>query len=139
MNVSAEHADALLELAYLVTAADGRLDDAELAAYRKVVASVRGVESVTDSAIDALLDRFAAAVDHKEIHDRVRELAPTLPAGLRETAFKLAVKLSVADLDASREEEVVQEIMLEALGISPERADELTAEVYATLDAGEGD
>ncbi len=136
MKIAKEHADTVLELAYLVTAADGRLGDDELEAYRDVVASVRDVQTVSQSDLDALLDRFAGNVEHEEIAERVRELSPKLPAELRDETFKIAVRLSLADLDRSREEEALTDVMLEALGLTPERADELTAEVYAAFDAG---
>mgnify|MGYP001254988898 CR=1 FL=1 len=132
-----EHADVLLELAYLVTAADGRLDDSELAAYAEIAARLRGKPSVTSAEIDALLDRFGGNVEFAEISERVQKIAPTLPAELRGLAFKLAIGLSVADLDASEDEGDLQVVLAEALELSETRVDELTAEVYAALDAGE--
>jgi hypothetical protein len=133
---STEHADVLLELAYLATAVDGRLDDEELAAYKQIVARLRG-KDVSDADLDALLDRFAGNVDHADITERVQKIAPTLPADLRPIAFKLAVGLSVADLDASGDESDLQVALAEALGFDDARVDELTAEVYASLDAGD--
>jgi len=67
----------------------------------------------------------------------VQKLAPALPEGLRPLAFKLAVGLGVADLDASEEESDLQVVLAEALGLDEDRVDELTAEVFASLDAGE--
>ncbi|MBX3198402.1 MAG: hypothetical protein KF894_09750 [Labilithrix sp.] len=133
---SAEEADVLLELAYLSTAADGRLDDEELAAFKVIVGRLRGTKP-SDADVDALLDRFAANVDHAEIGERVQKLAPKLPDGLRPLAFKLAVGLGVADLDASADESDLQVLLAEALGLDDARVDDLTAEVYASLDAGE--
>lgn len=139
MNIPKEHADAVLELAYLMTAADGRLGDDEIEAYRDVVAQVRGQDAPSQTELDRLLDRFAANVEHAEPADRIRALSPTLPPELREATFKLAVQLSLADLDTSREEEAVTEMLIEALGLSADRAAELTAEVYTAFDAGADD
>jgi len=130
MKIPQEHRDTVLELAYLITAADGRLDDAELEAFRKIAGNP------SEKELDKLLDRFAGSVSHVEIEERVRELAKKLPADLKEDTFKLAVKLSLADMDQSPEEEDIQDTLIEAMGLSADRADELTAEVYGSLDAG---
>lgn len=132
-----EHTDVLLELAYLVTAVDGRLDDGEIDAYKDVVAKLRGAKSVSNADIDALLDRFGGNVEHDEIHERVKTIAKTLPDDLRGLAFKLAVGLSVVDLDANEDESELQVVLAESLGLDEAKVDELTAEVYASLDAGD--
>jgi hypothetical protein len=136
LKPSAEHSDVLLELAYLSTAVDGRLDDEELAAFGQLVGRLQG-KAPTGAEVDALLDRFGGNVEHAEITERVQKIAPTLPDALRPLAFKLAVGLGVADLDASADESELQVVLAEALGLEEERVDELTAEVYAELDAGE--
>jgi hypothetical protein len=133
---SKEETDVLLELAYLTTAVDGRLADEELTEFKGLVARLRGT-ATRDADIDALLDRFAGNVDHAEITERVQKIAPALPDDLRPLAFKLAVGLGVADLDASEDETDLQIVLAEALGLDDARIDELTAEVYASLDAGE--
>lgn len=134
--VDGAHADVLLEIAYLATAADGRLDDDELAAFRGVVARLKNDASPTDKQLDALLDRFAGNVEHAEIHDRIRTLAPQLPAELRAVAFKLAVALSLTDLDTNDDEADLHEALATALGLDAEQVDALTADVYAAFDAG---
>jgi hypothetical protein len=136
LSASPAHADVLLELAYLTTAVDGRLDDEELSAFKELAARLRG-KPVSNADVDGLLDRFGGNVDHEEITERVRQIAPTLPDSLRPLAFKLAVGLSVADLDASEEEGDLQVLLAEVLGLDEARVDELTAEVYDGLDAGE--
>jgi uncharacterized tellurite resistance protein B-like protein len=133
---SAEHADVLLEISYLVTAVDGRLDDDELRAFRDLASSLRSKE-LSDSEVDALLDRFAGNVEHAEIIERVKALVPKLPPELREKAFKLSVGLSIADMDQSDTEHDLQDILAETIGLGQDRVDELVAEVYAGLDAGE--
>jgi hypothetical protein len=132
-----EHADVLLELAYLTTAVDGRLDDDEISAYKEIVGALRGAKAVSMADLDALFDRFGGNVEFEEIKDRVQKIAPSLPEPLRGLAFKLSVGLAVADLDANEDESDLQVVLAEALGFDATRVDELTAEVYAALDAGE--
>ncbi len=126
----------LLELAYLTTAVDGRLDDEELSAFKDLVGRLRG-KAASNAEVDSLLDRFGGNVEHAEITERLQKIAPTLPSELRAVAFKLSVGLGVADLDASGEESDLQVALAEALGLDESKVDELTAEVYASLDAGE--
>ena len=133
---SSQHADVLLEISYLVTAVDGRLDDDELRAFRDLASSLKAKE-LSDSELDALLDRFAGNVEHAEIVERVKVLVPQLPAELREKAFKLSVGLSIADMDQSDTEHDLQDLLAETIGLGQDRVDELVAEVYAGLDAGE--
>lgn len=135
-KINAEQADVLLELAYLATAVDGRLDDGELDAFKEIVARLRG-KAPSNADLDKLLDKFGGNVEHEEITARVGQLAPTLPPELKGVAFKLAVGLSVVDLDASGDETDLQVTLAEALGFDEAKVDELTAEVYAALDAGE--
>jgi hypothetical protein len=135
VKVSTQDADTLLELAYLTTAVDGRLADEELTAFTSLVTRLKGKTRPAD--VDALLDRFTANVDHADITERVQEIAPTLGDALRPLAFKLAVGLGVADLDASDDESELQIVLAEALGFDDARVDELTAEVYASLDGGD--
>jgi hypothetical protein len=131
-----EHADVLLELAYLATAVDGRLDDEELATFTGLVGRLLGkIPSTAD--LDKLLDRFGGNVEFAEIEERVKKIAPTLAEDLKPLAFKLAVGLSVADLDASEDETDLQILLAEALGLDDAKVGELTAEVFAALDAGE--
>jgi hypothetical protein len=129
---SAEHGDVLLELAYLMTAADGRLADAELAAYRQIVASIRGA-APSEADVSALLERFGGTVEKSEIEARVRAIAPTLPADLRELAFKLAIGLALVDDDAHDAENELVGVFFTALDLAEERADALAGEVRSAF------
>lgn len=126
----------LLELAYLTTAADGRLHDEEIAGFTQIVSRLRG-KKATNADVDALLDKYGGLIEADEIAERVRKIAPGLPADLKDVAFKLAVGLGVIDLDASDDESELQAVLAEALGFDDDKVGELTAEVYASLDAGE--
>jgi hypothetical protein len=134
-----EHTDVLLELAYLTTAVDGRLEDSEIAAFKDVVARLRGTPSVSNADLDVLFDKYGGNVEFAEISERVQAIAPKLPKELKALAFKLSVGLSVVDLDASDDESDLQVLLAESLGLDATTVDTLTAEVYASLDAGEDD
>lgn len=136
LSPKAEETDVLLELAYLTTAVDGRLDDAELQHFRDIAARLQG-KPVSNADLDKLLDKYGGNVEFDEIAERVRKIAPTLPENLKGIAYKLAVGLAVSDLDASEDETDLQVVLAEALGIDEAKIDELTAEVYSGLDAGE--
>jgi hypothetical protein len=134
LKIDPEHVDVILELSYLTTAADGRLDDDEIASFGAIVEKLRGSAKPAD--LDKLFDRYGGNVDHAEIEDRIKAIAPKLPPPLRDVAFKLAVGLSVADLDANEDESELVALLAETLGFDDDKVDTLTAEVYAGLDAG---
>ncbi|HVJ93299.1 MAG TPA: TerB family tellurite resistance protein [Labilithrix sp.] len=127
-----EHADALLELAFLVTAADGRLAVEEVAAFRDLMGRVRG-GAVTDDEVAALYERFSRALEGSTCADRVRAVAPTLPVEHRESAFRVALALALIDRDASPHEDALIDVLFHSLQIELERAQQLASEVRRAL------
>jgi tellurite resistance protein len=122
---SAAHAEAFLELAYLMTAADGKFTDEERRAFGQILTRVRG----TPGDVDATVSKFArTGADAKE---RIRALGPTLPTELRESAFKVAIALALVDDDASPHEDALMHVYFEALGLDPARAEALATEARA--------
>src|SRR5688500_13569781 len=95
-----DHADTLLELAFLVTAADGRLAAEEAAAFRDLLGVVRGGPASDDDVSD-LYNRFTEALEGSTCIDRVKAVAPRLRSDLREQAFRVALALAMIDRDAS--------------------------------------
>src|SRR4051812_707513 len=89
-----EQADTLLELAFLVTAADGRLAEEEAAAFRDLLGRVRG-KPVTDTEVGVLYTRFTEQLAGSTCADRVKVVAPKLSAEHRESAFKVALALAL--------------------------------------------
>ncbi|HEY8076186.1 MAG TPA: TerB family tellurite resistance protein [Labilithrix sp.] len=120
-------AETLLEIAFLMTAVDGRLEPQEIAAFGEIAARVSGTSV---SAIDPaeLTRRFAVASEPAAITARVRAIAPTLPAALREVTFKIAIGLALVDDDASPLEDELVGVLFDSLGLEPGRAEELAAE-----------
>jgi tellurite resistance protein len=128
----AEHADALLELAFLVTAADGRLAAEEAAAFRDLMARVRG-KGVSDDEVALLYQRFTNQLEGSTCAARVRAVAPKLPVQHREDAFRVGLALALIDRDASPHEDDLMEVLFQALELDAARAEALAAEVRAAL------
>jgi tellurite resistance protein len=122
---NAAHAEAYLELAWLMTAADGRFTDEERRAYDQILTRVRG----TPGDVDATVQRFAR--EGHEAKERIRALGPTLPTELRESVFKIAIALALVDDDASPHEDALMHVYFEALGLDPARAEALATEARA--------
>jgi tellurite resistance protein len=127
-----EHADTLLELAFLVTAADGRLAQEEAAAFRDLMNRVRGKNN-SDDEVGALYAQFTQQLEGSSCADRVKVVAPKLPADLREPAFRIALALALIDRDASPDEDALIEILFHALQLDLGRAEALAQEVRVAL------
>ncbi|MBX3203809.1 MAG: hypothetical protein KF764_02010 [Labilithrix sp.] len=127
-----DHADTLLELAFLVTAADGRLAAEEAAAFLELMQRVRG-RSVTDDEVGAIYTRFTQALDGAPCAERVKVVAPKLPADLRESAFRVALALALIDRDASPHEDALIDVLFHSLELDVERAEALAREVRIAL------
>ena len=129
---SREHADTLLELAFLVTAADGRLAAEEVTAFRELMGRVRGAP-VTDGDVAELYATFTKRLEGSTCADRVRALAPGLPEDLREVAFRVAMALALIDRDASPHEDALIDALYDSLKLDNARAEELAKEVRVAL------
>jgi hypothetical protein len=136
--------DAILEAAYLATAADGRLTNEEYEAFRAVAGRLRGIAAgeskiVSDADLKKLFERFSTRSDHAARMERIAALRNQLGrVEARELAYKVAFAMSLSDLEASDHEAEYDEELIEAFGLSDERADALAGEVYAALDDEEG-
>jgi hypothetical protein len=132
---TAEQTETLLELAYLVTAVDGRLADEELVAFGVLAARLRGKEATTQAELDELLDRYGHNVDwEEEIEPRVRALAAALPKDLHAVAYRLALGLAFVDHEASEAEDRLHKVLGDALDLTPELRAALSRQV--TLGGG---
>jgi len=129
---SREHADTLLELAFLVTAADGRLAAEEAAAFRDLLGRVRGA-TASDDDVAILYQRFTVALEGSTCEARVRQVAPRLPSELRESAFRVALALALIDRDASPHEDALIEALFQSLALDEARAEDIAREVRSAL------
>ena len=116
---SPEQTEILLELAYLVTAADGRLADEELVAFERIASRLYG-RTVSPPELDGVIERFAHNVEQAEIEARVRELVPALEKDLHAAAYRLALGVAFVDHDASEQEDALHKVLGDALGLTPE-------------------
>ena len=129
-----EHADALLEIAFLMSAVDGHLADEELESFGELVARVRGGVA-SKAQIGELLERFVFSAHTVGVPDRVREVAKSLPADLRAPAFTVAVALAMIDGDASEHEDALVPVLAKALGLE-DRVSALTADARKSVTRG---
>lgn len=127
-----EDADTLLELAFLVTAADGRLAAEEAAAFRELMGRVRGT-TPSDEEVGVVYQRFTNLLEGSTCADRVRVVAPSLPPDLREAAFRVAMALALIDRDASPHEDELIDVLFHSLQLDVDRAEELAKEVRIAL------
>ena len=130
---SSEACENVLELAFLMSAVDGHLADEELDAFRELVACARG-RLVTKDDVDNLLERYGVASHAVGVDQRMREVARSIPTDLRETAFKVAVGLSLVDRDESEFEDEMLTVLAGELGLG-ERAASFVREVREAMGA----
>jgi hypothetical protein len=126
--------DAIVEIAYLTIAADRRLDDAEIAAFRVVVERLRG-QPIPDGALDRILDEMYARAERSrgQQDERLRYLASKMSTEARERAYRVAYAMGLADMDSSDEEFELDLQLVDALELTSDRAEELADEVRETL------
>lgn len=124
-------ADAILEIAFIVCAVDGHLADEELAAFTELVGCVRG-RAVTKDEVDDLLGRFLVAAQSTAGEHRIRELGAAVPGELRESAFKIAVGLTLVDQEENEHEDELVGLLAATLNLA-ERSIPLTAEARAAF------
>ncbi|HEY4178556.1 MAG TPA: hypothetical protein VGM90_17030 [Kofleriaceae bacterium] len=122
-QLSAIDAEAIIEITQLALDADGREDSDEIKTYFALGKAVFGIAGLGDAETPTF-------VSDDEDGERMKELAATLttPAA-KELAFACAHVLSIADVDIAPEESDFLAALLDALGISDDRAEELTAKV----------
>lgn len=129
------HGNALLELAFAVSAVDGHLADEELASFRELVSRVRG-KHATDDDIGHLLEQFVYSAHTIGLDERVKKVVPNIPAASRETAFSVAYGLSLVDREENEHEGELLADVAKALGIADARAKELREHVRRRLSIG---
>jgi len=137
VDLTPAEAEAVLEIAYLSTVVDGRLTDEELASFAHLAARLRK-KPIEGAELDKLLDAFAAHVEHRDVDERLTQLAGALGRdAARRTAYKVAFAMALCDLASSDDEADFDDTLLDVLGIPVGDADELESEVYAALDEPE--
>ncbi len=133
-DLSNAEAEAVLEIAYLSTVVDGHLSDEEIGAFAALAARLKKT-AVAGRDLDRILDGYAEHIEHRDIDERLAELAKSLSRDeARRTAYRVAFAMALCDLGTSDEEADFDDALLEVLGLSIDDADALESEVYAALD-----
>ncbi len=146
--------DSVLEIAYLAIAADHKLADSELDAFRQIMQKLdslpkRGGDAyragpasegapVSDRKLNDMLDKMNARVDRKDVDEHLRELAKGLTVEARAIAYKVAHAISLADMDSSDEEFEFDLQLIDALELSTETAESLVSDVMSAMYEPEG-
>lgn len=139
-TLTSAEAHAIVKVAFLAGEADGRIADEEQDAFAGLCKAVRALVGATDAkmsdeALEKMLDAFTTKLDKSGRKACLAEVAPALGRELpRELAYKVAVAMSLTDLDKSDAEGDFDDELIAALKISEEQADSLAGDVYAALE-----
>jgi hypothetical protein len=133
--LSRADADAILEIAYLTIASDRTLAEEELDAYGVIADEVRKLAGHTDGIdVSLLVEQFDGERTRDEAVARLRELGDTLASiRARQLAYKISIALATSDLAASDEEFEFEIDLMDALRLSGDTAEDLTAQVHDSL------
>jgi hypothetical protein len=158
LDLSPKERDAVLEIAYLAIAADRVLNEEEVAAFKQVASKLRGGDgSMSEAELGTLLDRFTNRLEktraelepaedmddedderkrllRAEADERLLALTTDLPRpGTRELAYKIAYALALCDLETTDDEFEFDLQLVDALGLTTDRASQLADEVVMAL------
>jgi hypothetical protein len=134
-QVTDEEREAMLEVAYLAIAADGRLGDEELEAFVQAMLVLHG--PTVDAAAVRLKAGSLAERSSLEGRDaRVLKAAGRLGRPFaRDQAYKLAYAMAMADFDTNTCEFEYDQRLRSALGLTEDQAEALVDEVIEAFDA----
>jgi len=139
--ISRPDADGILEIACLTVATDGSLAPEEILAVRvlggavraRAGAGTRGAK-LPEPEINAVLDAISALGGREERTARLRKTASALASdAARRLAYKVSVAAAMSDLNAADAEFELDIDLIDALQLSNDAADDLSAEVHEAL------
>lgn len=142
-----EEAAAILEIAFLAIAADRKLSDEELEAFRAVAGRLRDLvahsgdpstpasaQVMSDREFELILESFSADLDRNVADERLRVLGAQLERpDVRALAYKIAYALALCDLNTSDEEFEFDLQLVEALELTHDATEALEDEVLAAF------
>lgn len=158
LDLTPKESDAVLEIAYLAIAADRVLNEEEVGAFKQVASRLRGGDgNMSEAELGTLLDRFTNRLEHTratitgdeaetdeqenpenerskllraEADERLLALTADLPRpNTRELAYKIAYALALCDLETTDDEFEFDLQLVDALGLTSDRAADLADEV----------
>jgi hypothetical protein len=133
VRLSPAERDALLEIAALAMAADGILRNEEFEVFINAMRRLYG----TDADMTTARRKVEQMVEREEwdADARLRELAASLSPGFaRELAFKLGCLMTVSDFTLYGDEIAFDNDLRSALGLTPDEAEKLAAEVVDSIE-----
>lgn len=135
LSLTKDEAAAILEIAFLAIAADRKLRDEELLAFRGVAGRLRDLSSdkagaapheVGDRELDQILEGFSEDMDRNVAEERLRALGAQIARPeIKALAYKVAYALALCDLDTSDEEFEFDLQLVDALGLPQDQVEEL--------------
>ncbi len=127
------HALATFDAAFLMAAADGVVNDVELAELAELLAELTD-HTATDDDLGRLLDTFATALEQLGMNERLASLAEALDTPeSRRIAYVVACGLSFLDGEVHEEEEQLFAKLADALAIPHDEATQLLDEIERSL------
>ena len=144
-TLSAREARAILAVAFLAGEADGEIMDEEQDAFSELAVALRGLVTqgdpqMAEAELEQMLDELADRLDESGRAACLPDLARALERDLaRDLAYKVAVAMSLADMNRSDDEADFDEVLIVALKLSEEQADILSNDVYAAIEDDEDD
>ncbi len=132
--------DALLEIAYFTTAANGDLSDEEVDAYRVAAQRLREMAGaprrgpLADREIEGEIDAFEAHLRHASMEARLGELAASLPSvAARERAYALSYAFSLCDWETNEDERRFLALLAAATELPADRVRVIEDAAHAKL------
>lgn len=139
-RLSPTEVDAILEIAYFTTAANGDLSDEEVDAYRVAAPRLRAMAGspsrgpLTDREIEGEIDAFEAHLRHASMEARLAELATSLPtAEARERAYALSYAFSLCDWETNEDERRFLALLAVATELPADRVRAIEDAAHAKL------
>jgi hypothetical protein len=139
-TLTAAEVQAILLVAFLATEADAKVSGEEESSFRNLAKALRalapaGDPGLANAKLDELIGKTAGDVDRTGRPAVLAKIASALATPLaRELAYKVAIGMSLVDLEKSDEEDDFDSEVIQALGLSEEQADTLAGDVYAALE-----
>jgi hypothetical protein len=137
-DISGQERSAMLEVAYLAIAADGKLMEEELDAFVEAMLLLYGPEASPEQVqkvVDHLIQQFEQGDDEALLGSLAAEL--TRPEA-RDLAYKLAYAMAMSDLDTDDNEFHFDLRLRKALGIDDQQAEVLVDQVIDAIRPAEG-
>lgn len=132
-DISDQERSAILEVAYLAIAADGKLMEEELDAFVQAMLLLYGPDASPEQVkkvVDHLISQFEQGEDQAMLSALAADL--TRPEA-RDLAYKLAYAMAMSDLDTDDDEFHFDLRLREALGVTDEAAEALVDQVIDAI------